>query len=168
MVATVLERDGYITSPSMGPNLGARSVGVLDYDGDGLLDLFITDDHWSGGSSALFRNTGDLEFTDVTETAGIPRDVAELGVSVADLNGAGSPDLLVAGMQDTPPRNGGVVPAARMLINNRTGWFNEFDASTFDWLTHGSDDDAAGIVAADLNRDGRRDIVIGAHYNSVY
>jgi hypothetical protein len=118
--------------------------------------------------SALFRNTGDLEFTDVTETAGIPRDVAELGVSVADLNGAGSPDLLVAGMQDTPPRNGGVVPAARMLINNRTGWFNEFDASTFDWLTHGSDDDAAGIVAADLNRDGRQDIVIGAHYNSVY
>jgi hypothetical protein len=45
-----------------------------------------------------------------------------------------------------------------MLINNRTGWFDEFDASTFDWLTHGSDDDAAGIVAADLNRDGRQDI----------
>ena len=32
---------------------GARSIGVLDYDGDGHLDLFVVEDRFVGGSSAL-------------------------------------------------------------------------------------------------------------------
>ncbi len=50
---------------------GARSVGLLDYDADGLLDLFIAEDRFSGGSSVLLRNDGSLSFTDVTERAGL-------------------------------------------------------------------------------------------------
>ena len=34
-------------------DLGARSIGVLDYNGDSRLDLFVTEDHWSGGTSIL-------------------------------------------------------------------------------------------------------------------
>ena len=51
---------------------GARSIGVLDYDGDGQLDLFLVEDRFIGGSSALYRNAGDLQFRDVTAAAGLP------------------------------------------------------------------------------------------------
>ena len=58
----------------------ARSVGVLDYDADGRLDLFIAEDRFAGGSSRLLRNSGDFSFDDVTAQAGLPADVHGLGV----------------------------------------------------------------------------------------
>ena len=42
---------------------GGRSVGVLDVDADGLLDLVLTEDRWSGGASVLLHNEGELPFT---------------------------------------------------------------------------------------------------------
>ena len=61
---------------------GARSVGVVDFDGDSRLDLLVTEDRWSGGSTALFRNEGGLTFADVTTESGLPDDVHALGIGV--------------------------------------------------------------------------------------
>ncbi|HZT82272.1 MAG TPA: VCBS repeat-containing protein, partial [Gemmataceae bacterium] len=58
------------------PGFGGRSATVLDYDGDGLLDLLVGEDPFPGynGSktkrSRLFRNKGNLQFEDVTDAVG--------------------------------------------------------------------------------------------------
>jgi len=131
---------------------GARSIGVLDYDRDGRTDLFVTEDRWSGGSSVLLHNDGEFRFSDATEAAGLPRDIAGLGVATADLTGDGTPDLFVGGMN-------------RLFVNDGDS-FAEQRSSTFRWQTFGPEDDAAGVAAGDLDRDGRADLVVGQHFGS--
>lgn len=134
-------------------DLGGRSVGVLDYDFDGALDLFIVEDRWSGGSSVLLRNEGNLNFRDVTVEAGIPDDVHGLAVAVSDLNGDGYPDIFVGGSN-------------RLFIATGNGAFREADTSVFEWQVFSEEDDVAGVSVADVNRDGLLDLAIGHHYNS--
>jgi hypothetical protein len=134
-------------------DLVGRSVAVLDFDRDGLPDLFVAEDRWSGGSSALLRNTGGLNFVDATSAARLPLDVHGLGVAAADLTDDGHQDLFVAGSN-------------RMFISNRDGTFREVDNEEFLWETYGEEDDVSGISIGDLNRDGRPDIALGHHYNS--
>ena len=45
--------------------MGGRSIGVLDYDGDGLLDLLVTEDKWTGRRTRLLRNRGGFHFDEV-------------------------------------------------------------------------------------------------------
>ena len=80
------------------PWFKGRSIGILDYDADGMLDLFIVEDrYFEGGSSVLLRNLGDLQFEDVTEATGLPSGVEGLGVATADFDGDGSSDIFVSG-----------------------------------------------------------------------
>lgn len=132
---------------------GGRSVGVIDYNADGLLDLVIVEDRWSGGRSTLLENRGDLVFEDVTVAAGIPAGVHGLGVAVADLNGDGAQDLFISGSN-------------RLFIANGDGSFTEIDSSVFAWQVYDDEDDVAGVSVADVNRDGLLDVLIGQHYNS--
>lgn len=134
-------------------SLGARSVGVLDYDQDELFDLFITEDRYTGGSSVLLRNEGGLRFVDVTHVAGIPEGVHGLGVAVADFDGDGLADIFVAGSN-------------RLFLSNEPGAFVEADSSVFEWEDHDDEDDVAGASVADVNRDGLLDLAVGHHYNS--
>ena len=78
----VLRNDGGRFSPSttLVTDLGARSIGVLDYDGDGRLDVFVAEDHWSGGTSLLFHGDGALQFSEATTAAGLPADLQGLGL----------------------------------------------------------------------------------------
>jgi hypothetical protein len=82
-------------------------VALLDYDGDGLLDIFVT----GGGSFAgpdktqivghpckLYRNRGGWKFTDVTREAGFGGPwFFTHGCAVGDFDRDGWPDLLVTG-----------------------------------------------------------------------
>jgi enediyne biosynthesis protein E4 len=132
---------------------GGRSIGVLDYDGDGRLDVVLVEDRFTGGSTALLRNEGDLRFSDATGPAGLPRNVDGLGVATADLSGDGRPDLFVAGSN-------------RLFVNTGNGGFREADSDVFAWKRFGDEDDVAGVAAGDVNRDGRADLVVGQHYGS--
>jgi plastocyanin len=142
----------------------ARSIGVLDYDGDSRLDLFVSGERQSGGAGVLLRNQGDLQFLDVTASAGLPLDLFGLGVGVADLDLDGWPDLVVSG--STPGPTPGVVRGARLFLNSRASGFREVDNSAFVWPSFGPEDWVAGVAVGDLNRDGLPDVVLGQHFGS--
>jgi enediyne biosynthesis protein E4 len=80
-------------------------VGWIDYDQDGLMDLYFVQ---SGATdiykpstplrSALYHNNGDGTFTDVTEKAGVGGEGHYgQGVAVGDYDNDGYPDLYVTG-----------------------------------------------------------------------
>lgn len=163
----VLRNDGGVFTEStvLSEDMRGRSIAVLDYDGDGLLDLFIVDDHYgSGGDSKLFRNEGDFEFRDVTEEVGLPTGMTGLGAAAADLNGDGLPDILLSGTQRTSEDGSEIqdVQVARMFLNTG-GEFQEADASAFQFPTATTTDEVAGLAVADLNRDGLLDVVQASH-----
>src|SRR5262249_55004218 len=58
-------------------------VGVGDIDNDGLPDLFFAGNMVS---SRLYRNTGDLRFADITQSAGVTTQCWATGVSLVDIN----------------------------------------------------------------------------------
>jgi len=79
--------------------------GWIDFDQDGLLDLYLV----NGAAtrlytpqqplrSALYRNNGDGTFTDVTAKAGVAAEgLFGMGVAVGDYDNDGLPDLYVLG-----------------------------------------------------------------------
>ncbi|HEY9378741.1 MAG TPA: CRTAC1 family protein, partial [Jiangellaceae bacterium] len=134
------------------PLLGGRSIGVLDYDGNGLLDLFIVEDIYEGGSSRLYRNLGDFRFEDATSAAGLPLDISGLGLATGDVNNDGRTDLFVGGSN-------------RLFTGDGQG-FAEVSSDVFEWDTYGEEDLVAGAVFGDVNRDGWLDLVVGHHFNS--
>jgi hypothetical protein len=87
-------------------------VALLDYDGDGLLDIFLTSGGFFDGPDKkqirglpckLYKNLGGFRFRDVTAEVGLDR-LADggrwfytHGCAVADYDNDGWPDLLVTG-----------------------------------------------------------------------
>jgi len=86
------------------PEMACGGVGLIDFDGDGFLDVncvqggrFPPERGTFSPGDRLFRNQGDGTFRDVTESSGIaamPRGYGH-GVSVADYDNDGRPDLFV-------------------------------------------------------------------------
>lgn len=88
-------------------------VALLDYNNDGLLDLFFVNgaalhDPMEPGAkpdksdprywNRLFRNNGNGTFTDVTLPAGLRGDGYGMGVAVGDFNNDGWQDLFVTNL----------------------------------------------------------------------
>jgi enediyne biosynthesis protein E4 len=87
-------------------------VALIDYDGDGLLDIFLVGGGSFGGPDGktirgrpckLYKNLGGFKFKDVTKEAGLDRLAGGApwfythGCAVADYDRDGWPDLLVTG-----------------------------------------------------------------------
>jgi hypothetical protein len=124
---------------------GPAGITAVDYDGDGLYDLFIPD----GVESRLYRNLGDGRFEDVTARAGLS---GLDGVSVAlfaDYDNDGHKDLFVS---RTFSHN-------QLFHNNGDGTFTDVTAKS------GIGDDCCTTVAswADYNNDGLLDLYVGRY-----
>ncbi len=75
-------------------------VAFLDFDNDGILDLFFTDGRTLDGAPAtahsrLYHGKGDGTFVDVTEKAGVARSGWGQGVAVGDYDNDGFDDIYV-------------------------------------------------------------------------
>ena len=91
-----------VTVPSGVAGIARTGLGIapLDYDADGLTDLFVAND---GMPDSLWQNRGGLRFEDVGARAGCSVDIdgrskAGMGVAVADVDDDGDPDLLVCNL----------------------------------------------------------------------
>ena len=126
-------------------------VGLIDYDGDGFLDVYfvngaklsspqrdgtVLDKESPGYWNRLFRNNGDGTFADVTEAAGVRGSGYSMGVAVADFDNDGHADLLVTQYGDVLLyRNNGDSTfsdvTARAGLREARGWFTS--AGFFDY-----------------------------------
>jgi tetratricopeptide (TPR) repeat protein len=140
------------------PETMSGGVGLLDYDGDGWLDVYCVQGGpihpapgRSNGGDQLFRNRGDGTFEDVTEAAGLaglPRGYG-LGVAVGDYDNDGDPDLFVSRL-DT----------YALLSNRGDGTFQDV---TEEAGLAGRRDNPTSAVFADLDNDGDLDLYV-CHY----
>lgn len=147
-----------------------RAIGVLDYNHDRCLDLYIVSDEFHGntGSSRLLKGDCDFHFTDVTAAAALEtaqgNKVQGLGVGIGDVDADGWPDIFVAGGPAGNERRN------FLFLNQHDGTFREVTGGTaFNEQACTADpkeDWTSGVTLADLNHDGRLDVVLNHHYGS--
>jgi hypothetical protein len=135
---------------------------VFDYDNDGDSDVFIS----AVGEQILlentFKQTGKVEFNDVSLEAGVNKGAIGFSAVSGDVNGDGFPDIYVTSYN----RYGQIVPDSwfratngtpnLLFINQGNGSFREESAK---W---GLDDKRWSYAAefADINNDGKIDLYV--------
>lgn len=98
-----------------------RTCAWVDFDGDGLLDLFTTN-HTS--PSRLFRNLGNGKFKDVASNVGLDSPIDVFAATWGDFNGDGFMDVFLNGhsgtalMENSGTSNNFVI--VRLIGNGRT------------------------------------------------
>ncbi|MDF9797793.1 hypothetical protein OKW21_003056 [Catalinimonas alkaloidigena] len=137
---------------------------TLDYDGDGLLDIFVANyplvqvsqgnlyykelmdrNDWKD-SGHLYKNLGNSKFKDVSAKAGVQNYGLTLGIIAADLNNDGWQDLYLSNDFNVPDY---------LYLNQQNGTFKEV-------LREASNQTSMfgmGADAADFNNDGLLDIL---------
>lgn len=149
----VSERAGILRHTGKG-----MSVAFADYDGDGWMDAFVTNDT---EPNFLFHNKGNGTFEEVGLTAGVAFDnsgkaVSSMGVDFRDYDDDGLPDLVITAL------NNQTFPIFR---NSGNGSFD--DAGHISGLRRLSVSMSGWCAAfVDLNNDGSKDIfTANSHVN---
>lgn len=156
-------------------------VAIADFDNDGWPDLYVT--NWGG--NRLYRNNHDGTFSDIAEQAGVALGGWSTGATWGDFDGDGRLDLFVAGYlkfdrahlpaaEQNGVRNGfcefrGVAVACgprglkgetdHLFRNNGDGTFT--DVSKRAGVADEPGYYGLGAVFADVNHDGRPDLLVG-------
>lgn len=133
-------------------------VALLDCDNDGKLDIVVVGDstidrYLQGGDLmvTLYRQDGDLHFSDVTQSAGLTTRGWGMGVAVGDYDNDGLPDLYVTGY------------GRNVLYHNLGG-------CKFEDVTEKANVSAGGFSVgaawADYDRDGLLDLFVARYVHS--
>lgn len=134
-------------------------VALLDYDGDGYLDIYVVNgaeipslekvspQYWN----RLFHNNRDGTFTDVTERAGVAGKGYGMGVAAADYDNDGRVDIFVAN-----------VTGNQLFHNNGDGTFTDVTekAGVSGGLHNGKKMWSVGAGWFDYNNDGLLDLFV--------
>lgn len=128
-------------------------VGLLDYDNDGWLDIYLvngsTYDTISGKKgvpkAALFHNNHDGTFTDVSVKAGVTNERWGIGAAIADYDNDGWPDIYVTNFGQN-----------RLYHNNHNGTFTDVAEQAGVTLGNWS----TGATWGDYDGDGRLDLFV--------
>jgi len=141
----------------------AAGCAFFDYDGDGDLDIYLVNgaytekiSHISGKKNkgklfnALYRNNGDLSFSDVTKQAGVGHGGMGMAVVTGDYDNDGDQDIFVS--------NWGPNVFYR---NNGDGTFSDVTSAA------GLENNLFGIGSTflDYDRDGYLDLYLGNYIN---
>jgi hypothetical protein len=166
-------RDGTFTDVTERAGVAGTRYGMGvaagDYDGDGFPDLYIT----QYDRSILYHNNGDGTFTDVTEIAGVAAPGWSSSAVWFDYDNDGRLDLFVCQFAEFDKAlgcgvdNNGVhhycIPrifkprASWLFHNNGNGTFSDVSRETGIADHPGK---SWGVVAADINNDGRMDLFV--------
>jgi hypothetical protein len=166
-------RDGTFTDVTLKAGVagGGYGMGVAvgDYNGDGYPDIYVT----QYGRNILYRNNGDGTFTDVTEKAGVAAAGWSSSAVWFDYDNDGRLDLFVCQFAEFARSLGCGTDAAGvrhyciprifkprpswLFHNNGDGTFSDVSKSTgiADHLGK-----AWGVVATDVNNDGKMDLFV--------
>ncbi|HEV2133432.1 MAG TPA: CRTAC1 family protein [Terracidiphilus sp.] len=146
-------------------------VAVGDYDNDGWPDIFVT----AYGKCILYKNNHDGTFSDVTEHAGLATPGWTTSAVWFDYDGDGLLDLFICSFvnytgkhklecgNNQIGRNYYCVPRvflptpSYLYHNNGNGTFTDVTAGTVIATTLGK---GLGVVATDINNDGRMDLFV--------
>ncbi|MFV1448233.1 VCBS repeat-containing protein [Maribacter sp. HS] len=139
-----------------------RHATFLDFDKDGLLDLFLLTQPPNPGSLSqyhsadnllipeyalkLYKNNGNT-FEDVSKAAGIDRTGFPNAVSASDINNDGWPDLYVANDFYAPDF---------LFLNNQDGTFTSIEKNALKQTSYYS----MGVDVADINNDQNLDVFV--------
>jgi len=168
-------RDGTFTDVTdkagvAGGNFG-MGVAVGDYDNDGYPDIFVT----AYGRCTLYKNNGNGTFTDVTEKAGLTVPGWTTSAVWFDYDNDGRLDLFVCSFveyglnkhifcgDNKLGRHFYCIP--RVFKPTASYLFHNNGDGTFKDVTKGTDIEKAlgkglGVVATDINNDGRMDLFV--------
>ena len=161
-------REGWFDAAVLDPpfqhgNAIWAGVAILDFDGDGLQDLFFT----NGGNhpDALYRNLGGGRFEDVAAEAGVNSLERHGAVSSGDLDNDGDPDLVVLTecTSGTLDEDGGRAigdGAVTLYINEGDGTFTERVPVAMNRFQHTMGRCPVSVDLGDINRDGFLDLSI--------
>lgn len=130
--------------------INGAGVGVVDINNDGLLDIFFCGNQVS---DRLYLNKGNLQFEDITKSAGIENSTWSTAVAFADINRDGWQDIYVGKfILDDPDKRRNV-----LYINNGDNTFTERAAQ------YGIDDANHCTVVnfLDYDHDGDLDLYLG-------
>jgi enediyne biosynthesis protein E4 len=168
-------RDGTFTDVTEKARVSAggfgQGVAVGDYDGDGFPDLYVT----QYGRSILYHNNGDGTFTDVTEKAGVAAPGWSSSAVWFDYDNDGRLDLFVCQFVEFSKalnkscgpgeegKHGYCIPRLYqpmpnwLFHNNGDGTFTDVSKASGIGKYAGK---AWGVVATDINNDGRLDLFV--------
>ncbi len=143
-------------------------IAVGDYDGDGHVDLYVT----NFGPNVLYHNNGDGTFTDVTREAGADDPRFSASATFFDYDSDGDLDLFVTNYVSFTVKGNRVCREAkrdycspavydplpdRLFRNQGSGKFTDITEEAGLGKAFGA---GLGVVAADFNLDDRLDIYV--------
>lgn len=142
-----------VAANSQGDATGSMHATLGDIDGDGLIDIFVSDLKYG----ALYHNLGNGLFEDITESSGVARSVAgkgAWGASLFDYDNDGDLDLITA--------NGTaeelILQYPLLLQNDGKGRFTDVGKEAGDYFS--TKRSGRGLAVWDFDNDGDMDVVI--------
>jgi enediyne biosynthesis protein E4 len=141
------------------PESVVGGVALLDYDGDGFLDVYFVNGaaipslqkEGPQFKNRLYHNNHDGTFADATERAGVGGDGYDIGVAVGDYDNDGRPDIYTVGVT----RN-------HLYHNNGDGTFSDVSdkAGVSGGIYNGKKMWSVAAAWVDYNNDGRLDLFV--------